>query len=174
MELGGVELENVRLFPFRPILSRFHQILPTMLYQVPGGDGFSKNVGNWLRRKGVAGLIYPSARRDCGVRITNGKTLESWGWNFVDYRDSSPPGRTYFVAEHDAWDSLVCTGPSLATLEKPGPRKPCESVRGGCVIQGEDNGSWSMEGLMALRDAAIEDGLRKYFARVAPDLPEKA
>jgi hypothetical protein len=45
-------------------------------------------IGVWLRKNNVSALIFPSARSDCAVCISDGDLQESYGWNLVDFRGS--------------------------------------------------------------------------------------
>ena len=42
---------------------------------------------------GCGGIIYSSARCDNGVVMADGRLVEHWGWNLVDYTGSSIPTR---------------------------------------------------------------------------------
>jgi hypothetical protein len=85
----------------------FFGLLPYLTFPHLGGSPITEAIGAWLRRLGANGLVYPSARNDLAVIITNGVMTRSGGWNFVDYRDSPPPedvGR--MIYEPDSWSYL--------------------------------------------------------------------
>ena len=65
----------------------FGELLPTLVEAGPGGAIFCQAVGAWMGGKGVAGLVYPSARRDVRFK-KQGDRIRFEGWNFVDYRDA--------------------------------------------------------------------------------------
>lgn len=65
----------------------FVELLPTLVEPGPGGTIFCQAVGAWMRGEGVAGLVYPSARRDVSLK-KQGDQIRFEGWNFVDYRDA--------------------------------------------------------------------------------------
>jgi hypothetical protein len=69
----------------------FTRLLRFLLHQEGGGSlPLLQGIGAWLRSNGVAGLVFPSARCDSGVIVKNGEVTSWWGFNYVDYRGSSP------------------------------------------------------------------------------------
>lgn len=85
----------------------FFGLLPYLTFPDLGGSPITEVIGAWLRCLGANGLVYPSARNDLAVMITNGVMTSSGGWNFVDYRGSPPPedvGR--MIYEPDSWSYL--------------------------------------------------------------------
>jgi len=67
----------------------FLHCVPTMIAKQRGGTFFHAYVGHALRRRGVRGLIYPSARRDAATEVVNGNLARWTGWCFVDYRGAT-------------------------------------------------------------------------------------
>jgi len=58
--------------------------------EIGGGLPILQGLGALLRTRGVAGLVFPSARCDSGALTRDGKLKYHWGFNFVDYRGSGP------------------------------------------------------------------------------------
>jgi len=77
----------------------FLDMLPTLMSGELGGNGVTNAIGMWMRANKVNGLVFPSARANAGVTIENGKLVDWWGWNLVDYREAGEP---YL----DAWADL--------------------------------------------------------------------
>jgi len=71
-------------------------VIPTLEFILTsslGGSPLDEMIAAYLQECGADGCIYPSARFDCGVVYgENGTVKTSWGWNFVDYKDSPPSG----------------------------------------------------------------------------------
>jgi hypothetical protein len=103
----------LRWWPNRPKLDRFEQILPSLLTQELGGNAFTKAVGSWLRRAGADALIYPSARSDSSLTLTDGIVTGFRGWNLVDYRGAEPPQRQIFLDVDNYWPDRVRMGPGM-------------------------------------------------------------
>jgi hypothetical protein len=75
-------------------ISGFVQMLPELIDPAIGGSregqgGITQAIAGYLRGKDVSGIIYPSARNDCGVEYFRGEMRAFAGWNFVDFRGSS-------------------------------------------------------------------------------------
>lgn len=69
----------------------FAVLLHFLLDQDTGGQlPLLQGIGAWLRSNGVAGLVFPSARCDSGVAVEGDQVKSWWGFNYVDYRNSSP------------------------------------------------------------------------------------
>jgi hypothetical protein len=155
----------MRCWPFRPGLASFHQILPTLLTQERGGGAFSLAVGSWLRQHGVNALIYPSARSDCGVEIHDGTVTAAKGWNLVDYRDASPPHIQKFLDISDYWEEDVRTGIGLGVGNLP-ETDPYQAVRIDYATDERHRGSWSVAGIVAVKQALLANELEKYATAV--------
>jgi hypothetical protein len=92
-------------------LTSFAQMLPSLLDQSRGGGNFHKIVGLYLRQLKVEGLVFPSARSDIRLRIDQGQPAESYGWCFVDYRDTPNAQIVAFVEVRPDWPvGLVIEG----------------------------------------------------------------
>jgi hypothetical protein len=90
-----------------PLPTRFVDMLPALLWhEIGGGSSVNQAIAAWMRHNGVAGMIFPSARMNCGVICRNGKVTDFRGWNFVDYRDVGPPANDGFVDVGSWPDSL--------------------------------------------------------------------
>ena len=66
----------------------FVQMLPALQSVLPGGSMACQIIGADLRRRGVKGLVFPSARTDAMAVEENGSLVDWRGFNFVDYRGS--------------------------------------------------------------------------------------
>jgi hypothetical protein len=90
----------------------FRDILPELLNQNYGGSTGSnmrlQAIGAQLRKAGVKGLIFPSARSDVSVTYKNGQLVDSHGWNMVAYRGRAPRE----VIHHDlgGWETAFDHG----------------------------------------------------------------
>jgi hypothetical protein len=96
----GLELENEErtarethmLFPPKPPLKSFGDLLPAIVsLETGGGMIFGQAVGQWLRRHGANGLIFPSARSNAFNRVRDGRPTDWGGWNLVLYTGADPP-----------------------------------------------------------------------------------
>ena len=157
----GDDEKWVRCWPFRPALDSFHQILPTLLTQERGGGAFSLAVGSWLRQHGVNALVYPSARSDCGVEVEDGKVKRASNWNLVDYRDSRPPYIKKFFDIGDYWEEKIRTGIGLGVGNLP-DTDPYQAVRIEYATDARHRGSWSVTGIVQIRQAILGAELEKY------------
>ena len=71
---------------FQP--ASFLEMLPTLMTLERGGNTVTDIIGAWLRRHGVAGLIYPTARKAAGVGWRDDRMVGFAGWDLVDYREA--------------------------------------------------------------------------------------
>ena len=69
-------------------LESFKEMLPSFLTPDRGGSDLTNSIGFLLRKSGVNGLVFPSARSDVKCEFLNGHLNDFKGWNFVDYRAS--------------------------------------------------------------------------------------
>jgi hypothetical protein len=100
----------VPVFPLAGPLDDFKDLLPTLLSQGLGGTaGVTQAAGSWLRRLGAEALIFPSARADMSVSISDGELQDWYGWNLVDYRRAPPPTVGSFVNVSPEWDRYPTT-----------------------------------------------------------------
>jgi hypothetical protein len=74
---------------FKPKLGTFERILPQLMDITNGGNWVTDMLGAYLRSKGVAGLIFPSARCNVVAAVQNRQLVRSRGWNLVDYRNAA-------------------------------------------------------------------------------------
>jgi hypothetical protein len=91
------------LFPKQEIES-FEALLPVLVsLETGGGMIFGQAIGQWLRRSGAAGLIFPSARSNAFVRVDNGRPVEWGGWNLVVYAEAEQPVAESFFGRMGVW-----------------------------------------------------------------------
>lgn len=104
------QIKMVKLYKCK----NFVEMLPTLVFPGLGGSSFHQAVGAWLRSNGINGLVFPSARCNCLTKMSpkpqnpNEYYLSFYGWNFVDYRNSSPAD----------WGTLFGRLPSWMTPDK--------------------------------------------------------
>jgi hypothetical protein len=109
---------------WRPLgnnISAFWEMIPELIDPFLGGTkeaqgGLTQAIGGYLRARGVAGLIYPSARNDSFAEIKAGQLSRYGGWNFVDYRHSPKPWLRHFVCTVP-WQNAVMQGVSVQKPE---------------------------------------------------------
>jgi hypothetical protein len=77
-----------------------------MMAEQRGGTIFHACVGRTLRRRGVRGLIYPSARRDAATDVVNGDLPRWTGWCFIDYRGAPEVTASVFESFADDPEEL--------------------------------------------------------------------
>ncbi len=103
MKAGFMDLTGTNDAPPGPT---FEVMLPALLAQQRGGTILTQAIGFLLRRNGVAGLVYPSARHDISIIVENGAALDWRGWNFLDYREAppvlAPPERGIYLIQDPA------------------------------------------------------------------------
>jgi hypothetical protein len=141
-------VDGHRTFPFKQPLDSFGDLLPALLCQsIGGGRGAVQVAGLWLRRLGVNGLIFPSARSDCRVDVRDGEIVNATGFNFVDYRNAGEPVISAAVDLSVGWPGAVQTWPDDYT-------EGAEPIVYDTVqICHEPAGSWRVEGLQMRREA---------------------
>jgi hypothetical protein len=124
--------------PFAGELTNFFSMFPALFDQTLGGSDETQFMGYWLRTHGVEALIYPSARCNAAVRCS-GNEPEMWfGWNLVDFRDSSVPVSSGQFYDVGAWP---------------------QQVPSGCGMQFENERSWCVTGFQEAQDRAYEKKL---------------
>lgn len=139
-------------FPFKPPLDSFGDILPALLCQsIGGGRGAAQIAGLWLRKLGVNGLIFPSARSDSRVLVRDREVVEWSGFNFVDYRNAQPPKHLAAIDLSVGWPAKVQTWPDDWT-ENEAPIV-YETVAITYENQGANKGSWVVQGIEMRRSA---------------------
>jgi hypothetical protein len=90
-------------FPSRKKLTRFTEVLPSLLDQSRGGGNFDKLVGLYLRQIGVSGLVFPSVRNDAYTYAVDDEPMEFHGWTFVDYRNAPTQELVAFFELRPEW-----------------------------------------------------------------------
>lgn len=98
-------------------------------------------IGLDLRRRGLAGLIYPSARSNCFVKFEDDGSLDFGGWTLVRY-DNSPSPRER-VQHQDTGGWLTVYPQELVKLKR------FSGLRGQSI-------GWQIQGLMDLNMANYE------------------
>lgn len=143
---------QIPVFPKKPKLNSFTQLLPTILGQELGGNMFCKIAGEALRDSGCNGLIYPSARSDSSVSVVEGTVTEALGWCFVDYRRAPKRIRGLgFVDYRDTWAQYIAKGGGVG-LRDNGPWVYYPEIRIRSIFNGPEAGSWSVMGIEARRE----------------------
>jgi hypothetical protein len=139
--LDGKEQDFV---PVKPPLTKFRDLIPTLLEQSHGSDdrALTTSAAIRLRELGIKGLIFPSARVDSVLKVNQGQILESIGWNFVDYRGSGKPQVSFVVDMDSKWPVKVGW-----------QRMAYEDVHIEYSESGASKGSWSVSGLAAWQEA---------------------
>ncbi len=157
---------NVPVFPNKEPVSNFREILPSLLTQQLGGGGFTKVVGWWLRRHGVRGLVFPSARYDSSLKASNGKCVSFSGWNLVDYRGSSLGDVDLRIDVSSTWPDIIENSPD-GLLDALMGKQPVRytDVDLKYTRTGEAAGSWEVTGLVARRLATTQ--VAKVFSQLA-------
>jgi len=155
---------HLRWWPNRPRLERFDQILPSLLTQELGGNAFTKAVGSWLRRAGAEALIYPSARTDASLALSNGIVAGFRGWNLVDYRGAEPPQRQIFLDLDDYWPDRVRVGPGM-DLRLDLPHELFEDVIITFTETGTHAGSFEVKNLEASARRLYEEEVESVRQR---------
>jgi hypothetical protein len=148
--VSRLAFDGVAAFPLRPALDRFCDLLPEMLTQELGGGSLSKAVGLWLRREGVNGLIFPSARSDCFVTVDRGQIVKYGGWNLVVYQGAAPSPMVAHIDPSSEWADAVQVARGDFVEEEP---IRFDDVTIECVESGSRLGSWRVTGLKRRRDA---------------------
>lgn len=114
-------------------ISRFEEMIPELVDPHLGGtdagnEGLTQAIGDYLRAKGVSGLIYPSARTDSYVEFKNAQMARFGGWNFVDFRGSKrkPHIRNFVMV--GPWSQRVMGGVEVQAPDKGDfAGSPCRS-----------------------------------------------
>jgi hypothetical protein len=124
----------------------FMEMLPSLLTPDRGGSDLTDSIGFLLRRSGVNGLVFPSARSDVTCEFLNGRLHDFKGWNFVDYRSSRSDTSTMLAErriDYSQWESDLGEGVS-------------------CIFAPDDSPfahSWRIDGLEATMEARLADRL---------------
>jgi hypothetical protein len=71
--------------------------------EIGGAMILSQAIGQWLRRNGANGLIFPSARSNTFCRVNDGQHTEWGGWNLVVYAGAEPPVEENLFGRMSVW-----------------------------------------------------------------------
>jgi hypothetical protein len=93
-------------------------------------------------------LIYPSARTDASLTLSDGIVTGFRGWNLVDYRGAEPPQRQIFLDVDDYWPDRVRVGPGM-DLRLDLPAELFEDVIIAFTESGTNAGSFEVKNLEA-------------------------
>jgi hypothetical protein len=125
----------------------FEQILPSLLDQWLGGGLTTGNMaGLFARQAGANGLIYPSARSNARVELTDNLVMDSVGWCFVSY-ENAPDMETnaQFSIASDKWPIHIGWSPQpIGWVQELIPLKNTEIDY---VRSGPRAGSFEVRGL---------------------------
>jgi len=102
-ENRAAQTTNMR-FPAKRPLQSFQELLPAIVsLETGGGMVFGQAVGQWLRRHGANGLIFPSARSNSFNRVASEKPVEWGGWNLVVYSEAEEPVKEDLFGRMTTW-----------------------------------------------------------------------
>lgn len=130
-----------------PPTANFAEFLMLLLGQHRGGSMLTTAIGRELRKRGVQGLVYPSARCDCAVQYTDGALTDWHGWNMVNYAgipldDGATVDELISVQIFGEGSLLADVGAFYGS--------PVDSVTFEAVNSGPNHGSWQVSGLAEL------------------------
>jgi hypothetical protein len=92
--------------PVYPKPKSFFDMLPVLMDPKHGGNKVTDYIGRVLRINEISALVYPSARTNVGVAWTEEGTMNSSGWNLIDYRGLRRPAfGPLVILGGDPWDS---------------------------------------------------------------------
>ena len=89
--------------PYAGEISHFCEMLPSLMSPERGGSDIDSGIGILLRRSGVNGLVFPSARSDVLCEYVDGELSRFAGWNFLDYREAPPLEMVQRMVFQDDW-----------------------------------------------------------------------
>jgi len=138
----------------------FLQCVPTLMGEERGGSVFHAYVGGILRRQGVRGLIYPSARRDAATEVVNGVLTRWTGWCFVDYVGAPEVPDTVFEKFEDYLEELWI--PSTFSGAARIYRSSDPLYSGSFTVQGLEDDRW---GLISAITETAEKRANEIFAK---------
>jgi len=102
--------------------------------------------GFFARRVGADGLVYPSARNNASVHVSDGAVRDSAGWCFVRYESATEMQITHVVSQaSDSWPTTVGFAPSTASWVQE--FIPLRDARINHVLSGPHAESWNVEGV---------------------------
>ena len=150
----AIDGKEIAAFPGKSPLSEFRELLPSLYTQALGGAaGATQIAGLWLRRLGVDGVIFPSARSDAYVMVNDG-AVEGWsGWNLVDYRGAEQPLYRGQIDTIPYWPTWIAAEPrDVSSLDRP---IIFASATMESIDEGPASGSWRISGLEDTRSALV-------------------
>lgn len=160
-------IRYLKCWPLRPPLENFGQLLPAMLTQEHGGGVLSVAAGVLLRKAGVNGLIFPSARNDPFLIFRDGEIRRAEGWNFVDYRNAPPPKQMVVLDVDRSWPDKVRLGPNFSLKNGPGPDL-FRTVQVEFAEEGRRRGSFEVEGIVTVHNILRQLELASFRNKQTP------
>jgi hypothetical protein len=142
-----------RCFPNRADLDHPAELWPSLMDQARGGGNLCKIVGLYLRALGISGLVFPSARSDVRVTVSNGEPVDQHGWSFVDYRGAPDAQLVGFFEMRPHWPS----GLTLEGGDDETPHPPAYADE----VAFTDGGYSTGDGYMAVE--GLEQRLRATY-----------
>jgi hypothetical protein len=134
----------------------FLQCVPTLMAEQRGGTIFHVYIGHMLRKRGVRGLIYPSARCDAATEVVNGALARWAGWCFVDYGGAPEVATTLFDSFEDYLEKLW--NPATFSEGVRILRSTDEAFSGSFSVVGLEDDRWNLISAIAAtaREHVIE------------------
>lgn len=128
-------------------LDNFQELLPTLVVQIHGGgNGATRIAGQWLRSLGADALVYPSARSDARVTVSDGEVTSFYGWCLVDYRGADP-ARVQTFDLTPRWSQAVAT-----EIDQP-PLPVYTDIALESEADGHGSGSWTLRNIEQANEA---------------------
>jgi hypothetical protein len=125
--------EYVPSGPFPTDAKDFMGILPELLQPALGGSSPSnmrlQRIGADLRARGVAGLVYPSARADVEVRYEGDAIVDFKGWNILLFRGGAIRPKVTF-GDDGGWETKFWNGVNTKVRRLPTGTISAWSVQG--------------------------------------------
>jgi hypothetical protein len=150
----GTSGSPIAAFPNKPPIDEFGLLLPSLFEQSLGGHlGVNQIGGLLLRKLGADGLVFPSARSDAYMRANDGVVNAWYGWNLVDYRDTTAPSIDVFGDPFEGWPTEIMASPD--PIDPKGPLIIVPNTKIEFLRDGRSKGSWSISG--------VENWNRAYY-----------
>lgn len=125
----------------------FFDLIPTLMHPRLGGSDVTHAVGSWMRNAGVDALVFPSARSDASVTLSEGKAVNWSGWNLLDYRTAKFLPVLEKTNSAGGWPDFLQPGAKLEVASR-----------------GQLAGSWRVTGVQSRYDS-LQDQVEKLGVR---------